>query len=96
MNITEYTVEKIGDPFGILTGDRYDFFLRVEVPEDDELYMEAGLSLKVLFIVTEESEKIANYHFIDDATEKILEFELEEDEEEMVAAFCKEHYKEAL
>ncbi|PLR78409.1 pullulanase [Bacillus sp. V3-13] len=96
MNITEYTVEKIADPFGILAGDRYEFFLKVEVPEDDELYTETGLSLKVLFIVTEDSVKISNYHFIDDATEKILEFELEEDEEEMVAAFCKEHYREAL
>ena len=48
VNITEYTVELIKDPTGILTGNRYEFFLNISVPEDDELYHENGLQLKVL------------------------------------------------
>ena len=38
MNITEYTVEQIKDPTGILAGRRYEFLLNIEVPEEDELY----------------------------------------------------------
>ena len=28
LKIESYTVEKLEDPFGILSGDRYEFFLR--------------------------------------------------------------------
>ena len=54
MNITEFTVEKIKDPTGILTGERYEFYLTIEVPEDDDLADEQGLQLKVLYGVEEE------------------------------------------
>ena len=46
MNITEYTVEEIIDPTGILTGNRYEFMLNIEVPEDDELYDVKWITIK--------------------------------------------------
>ena len=36
LKITEFTVEQIKDPTGIITGNRYEFYLNIEVPEDDE------------------------------------------------------------
>ncbi|WP_394231667.1 DUF6509 family protein [Niallia oryzisoli] len=95
MNITEYTVEQIKDPTGILEGERYEFFLTIEVPEDDELYTEHGLQLKVLFLVNNEQTKIVSYHFYDSIENKYLEFALEDDEEKMVYDFCLTHYHEA-
>lgn len=91
MNITGHTVEKLEDPFGILSGERYEFFLNIEVPEDDELYTENGLKLKVLFVIEEGISRISHYHIIENTTEKYLDFELEEDEIKMVEAYCKEH-----
>jgi len=95
VNITEYTVEQIKDPTGILEGERYEFFLTIEVPEDDELYTEHGLQLKVLFLVNNEQTKIVSYHFYDSIENKYLEFALEDDEEKMVYDFCLTHYHEA-
>ncbi|WP_338447866.1 DUF6509 family protein [Niallia oryzisoli] len=95
MNITEYTVEQIKDPTGILTGDRYEFFLTVEVSEDDELYNEHGLQIKVLLFVDGEQAKILNYHFYDSIDNKYLDFALEDDEEKIVYDFCLSHYHEA-
>jgi hypothetical protein len=94
VNITEYTVEQIKDPTGILSGERYEFFLNIEVPEDDELYNENGLQLKVLYSIDDKQSKILNYHFYDSLTNKYLEFALEEDEEKLVEEFCKEHFQE--
>ncbi|MDZ5473790.1 DUF6509 family protein [Bacillus sp. 31A1R] len=91
MEIISHTVEKIEDPFGILSGDRYEFFLNIEVPEDDELYSEHGLRIKVLYIVDENGSRISHYHIFENNTEKVLEFELEEDEESLIKAYCQEH-----
>lgn len=95
MNITEYTVEQMTDPTGILTGDRYEFFLNIEMPEDDELYEEKGLQLKVLYYVDENQTKMLNYFFYDSLENKYLDFELEEEEEKLVNDFCLAHYHEA-
>lgn len=95
VNITEYTVEQIQDPTGILTGNRYEFMLQIDVPEDDELYRENGLQLKVLYFVDENEAKILNYHFYDSLDNKFLDFALEEDEEAMIQEFCQAHYNEA-
>lgn len=94
VNITEYTVEKINDPTGILTGDRYEFFLSFEVSEDDELFEEKGLQLKVLFSQDENGAKILNYHFYNSIENKYLDFELEEEEEQVVKEFCQAHIEE--
>ena len=88
VNITEYTVELIKDPTGILTGNRYEFFLNINVPEDDELYHENGLQLKVLYYADENQSKVLNYHFYDSLENKFLEFALEEEEEKLVTNFA--------
>ncbi|WP_335871545.1 DUF6509 family protein [Bacillus sp. 2205SS5-2] len=93
MNITGHTVEKLHDPTGILSGDRYEFFLTLEVPNDDELFSEHGLYLKVTFVNEEEASKIAQYQFIEQTTEQYLDFALEEEEEELVKSYCQQNIK---
>lgn len=96
LNITSYGVETMKDPFGILSGERYEFFLDIEVPEDDELYTEDGIYVRVIYGVDESHAAIIKYEIFDAKTEKMLDFELEEDEEKAIEIFCKEHYSEAL
>lgn len=91
MNVTGFAVEKLEDPFGILSGDRYEFFLDIEVDEDDELYNENGLLLKALYVVDGAEEKISNYSLLESATEKYIDLALEDEELEMILTFCKEH-----
>ncbi|MEH7093304.1 DUF6509 family protein [Neobacillus vireti] len=89
LNITGHEVEKLEDPFGLLSGDRYEFFLELEVDEEDELYSEKGVGLKCIFVHDESGDKITSYHFFERVTEKVLDFEFEEDEEELVLNYCK-------
>lgn len=95
MEIKEYTVEKVNDPTGILTGERYEYFLSLEVEEEDDLASEQGLQLKVLFFVEEDSAKILNYHFYNSIEDKYLDFALEDEELTEITGFCKEHFTEA-
>lgn len=94
MEINSYTVEEIKDPTGILTGLRYEFFLNIDVEEDDELYSESGISIRVLFYKDQEDARILNYHF-QTGTGEILDFALEEDEEAEIQRFCSEHAESA-
>lgn len=94
MNIIGHTVEKLEDPFGLLTGDRYEFFLDLEVDEDDELYSEKGIGLKVIYVVDTDNAKISTYYFYEEGSEDFLDFALEEDEEEYVNQYCKQHLPE--
>ncbi|WP_307474904.1 DUF6509 family protein [Cytobacillus purgationiresistens] len=89
MDISSFTAEEIKDPTGILTGKRYEFFLDIDVDEDDELYSDQGIRLRVLYYKGEEDEKILNYHFQDNATKSILDFALDEEEEIIIGKFCK-------
>ncbi|AIM15310.1 MULTISPECIES: DUF6509 family protein [Neobacillus] len=89
MKIIGHTVEKLEDPFGLLTGDRYEFFLDLEVDEEDELYSENGVGLRVLFGIEENQGKIFNYHFYEKGNDEVLDFALEEEEENMVLNYCK-------
>lgn len=91
MQIDEYIVEKLVDPTGILTGDRYEFRLYLTLEEDDELYTEEGTGLRVIYKVDGEEQGIASYHFFERSTEEVLDFELEEDEMDLVLEFCKMH-----
>lgn len=95
MNITGHSVEKLQDPFGLLPGERYEFFLDLEVDEEDELYSEKGVGLKVIFVIDEGTNKLSHYHFYEKGTEKVLDFALEEDEEELVRNYCLEHKEES-
>ncbi|RFU61587.1 DUF6509 family protein [Peribacillus glennii] len=94
--ITGYSVERLKDPFGILSGERYEFFLDIDVPEDDELFSEKGLYIRVLYTVEADRHEIIKYDIMEKETEQILDFELEEDEEAAIDSFCKEHLSEAI
>ncbi|MDF2902636.1 MAG: hypothetical protein K0S25_274 [Bacillus sp. (in: firmicutes)] len=91
MKITGFTVEKLEDPFGILSGDRYELYLDIEVDEDDELYLENGLRLKVLYVAEDGEGKIVSYSLLENTTDKYIDLALEAEELEIVAAFCKEN-----
>jgi hypothetical protein len=91
LTITGFGVQLINDPFGIIEGERYEFFLDIEVPEDDEVYSEKGLYIKVLYRVQEDQSGIVKYDIFEKETEKHFDFDLQEDEEALVETFCKEH-----
>ena len=91
IEIQSYTVEKLEDPFGILSGERFEYLLEIAVPEDDELYSEKGLMLRVIYVVDNNKDQISKYEFIENETQNVLDFELEEEELSMVLSFCKEH-----
>lgn len=91
MNITGHTVELLEDPFGLLTGERYEYYLNIEVDEEDEIFTDKGLLLKVLFLVNGEERRILQSYFIEQGTEKVLDFELEDDEVVQVKTYCEEH-----
>ena len=93
--ITSYSAELIKDPFAILTGERYEFLLEIEVQEDDDLFSENGLNLRVIYLVEEGKTGILSYEFLDRLTEQYYDFELEDAELAEVSAFCKEHYEGA-
>jgi hypothetical protein len=94
LTITGYTVELIKDPFGILTGKRYEFRLDIEVPEDDELHSDNGLYIRVIYVVDENQERIVKHEIYERSTEQLLDFELEDEELVVVAAFCKDNLPE--
>jgi hypothetical protein len=94
MNIIGHTVEKLEDPFGLLTGDRYEFFLDLDVDEEDELYSDNGVGLKVIYVIDDQGPKISHYHFFEKGSENVFDFALEEDEEELVKAYCADHIAE--
>lgn len=94
-NITDYSVELVKDPFGILTGTRYEFILDIQVDEEDELYSANGIYLRVIYGVEEGKGTIIKYHILERVTDKYLDFDLEDDELAEVEAFCKEHYAQA-
>lgn len=92
LTITEYSVELVKDPFGILTGKRYEFILDIEVPEDDELFSENGLYVRVIYGVEENRSRIVKYEIFEKSTDKYVDVELEDEEMAAIEAFCKENY----
>jgi hypothetical protein len=94
MELTLQSIEKLDDPFGILTGDRYEIFFHLEVPEDDELYHEGGLLLKVLYVVEESLSRISHYHIYEQDTNKFIDIGLEDDEEAIVKEMCEKHIQQ--
>jgi len=95
LTINGYSVEFVKDPFGILSGKRYEFLIDIELPEEDELHSEKGLYLRVVYSVEESGNRIIKHEIIEKETDRHLEFELEDEEEKFVLAFCEEHYNEA-
>ncbi|RKJ70004.1 pullulanase [Butyricicoccus sp. 1XD8-22] len=95
MEIREYSFEEIKDPTNIIEGKRFEFLLDVEVDEDDELYSEFGIEIRVIIGQMEEEVRMINYFLIDKKDNQYLDFGLEEDEEEMILQFCKEELLKA-
>jgi hypothetical protein len=91
MNILGHNVEKLEDPFGLLSGDRYEFFLDLDIDEEDELFSEKGIGLKIIYAVVDHESKILHYHFFEKGTDKVLDFALEDDEEELIKRYCEEN-----
>jgi len=94
LNIIGHEVEKLVDPFGLLSGDRYEFFLELEVDEEDELFSEKGVGLKVILVSDENGDRITNYHLYEKDSDKVLDFALEEEEEELVLTYCQQNKAE--
>lgn len=94
LTFSSYTVEDVRDPFGILSGKRYEFVINLDIPEDDELYVENGVSARAIVKAEEGDVKVVSYDLLETTTGKLLEFDLEEDEEAELAQFCKEHLPE--
>lgn len=94
MEITEYTIEKMDDPFGILEGDRYECLLYAEVDEEDELFSPEGFYVRVLYVVTPSEEKAVSVMLHNRADGQVLDFDLEEDERDLAVAFVKKHLHE--
>ena len=94
LTITNHTVKLIKDPFNILTGTRYEFILEIDVPEDDELYFEDGLNVRVIYAVDEIRTGIVKYEILERTSERYVEFDLEDDEIAVVDTYCREHLSE--
>ncbi|SEM88073.1 DUF6509 family protein [Paenibacillus sp. OV219] len=90
--ITEFEVNKIKDPFGIVIGDRYEFRLDLDIEEDDELYTESGVYVRVIFRVDGEESSVVKYELHERGSGNYLDFDLEEEEEQFIESFCKENF----
>jgi len=93
--LEEYTVETVADPFRILSGERYEFMIDVNVEEDDELFHEEGVRLRVVYAVNEGQGKVVSYEFQTADAGKYIDIEMEDDELAMVEQFCAENYSQA-
>ena len=90
MDITQFSVEEILDPTNIIEGKRYEFILDVEIDEEDELYHEAGIEIRVLIGEKDGEPFILNYFIIEKGQNEYLDFALEDDELAMILAFCQD------
>lgn len=94
LTVQSYIVEYIKDPFGIISGQRYEFMVHLDIAEDDELYVDGGVSARTIVKVENEVVSIVTYDLMSTTTHQILEFDLEEDEEAELLQFCKDHLPE--
>lgn len=88
--VTEVEITEIADPFKILIGKRYELMLDLEVEEDDELFDEQGVKLRVVYVVDEEKSAISRYEFLNAVTSKYIDIEMEDDELAYITQLCKE------
>ena len=91
LDILAYTMEEILDPTNIIEGQRFEFLLDINVDEDDELYTEGGIEIRAIVAKKDGEMALANYFITAKASGELLDFALEDDEEESILTFCKEH-----
>ncbi|SEU11207.1 DUF6509 family protein [Paenibacillus sp. NFR01] len=94
LTFKSYTVEYIRDPFGIISGKRYEFYIELDIPEEDELYEENGVTVRAVVKMDDAGFSLVTYDLLETTTGRLLDFELEEDEEQELAAFCETHLPE--
>ncbi|MCM3130095.1 MULTISPECIES: DUF6509 family protein [unclassified Paenibacillus] len=94
LEMRSYRFEEVKDPFGILAGTRYEFHIDLDVEEDDELYSENGVYIRVIYRTSEADSGIVKYELYESVTDQYLDFDLEEDEIAVLDAFCKEKLTE--
>ncbi|MGM9929270.1 MAG: DUF6509 family protein [Bacillus sp. (in: firmicutes)] len=94
ITITEFEAQLLNDQFGILTGNRYEFLLYLDVPEDDELFQESGVYVRALYLVDGEKKELLSYSLMERGENQVLDFELEDDEVKMITDFCEKYYAE--
>ncbi|WP_336636410.1 DUF6509 family protein [Lysinibacillus fusiformis] len=95
MEITQFSMEEILDPTNIIEGKRYEFILDIEIDEEDELYHEAGIEIRVLIGEKAGEPYILNYFIMEKAEGEYLDFALEDDELEEILVFCEEEITKA-
>lgn len=95
LNIVEFQVEYVKDPFGILDGRRYEFIVDLELDEEDELYSPHGVYVKAIYRTAESGSGIIKHELYERTTNRYLEFELEDEEVAELETFCAAHYMEA-
>ncbi|MGE7600381.1 DUF6509 family protein [Lysinibacillus fusiformis] len=95
MEITQFSMEEILDPTNIIEGKRYEFILDIEIDEEDELYHEAGIEIRVLIGEKAGEPYILNYFIMEKAEGEYLDFALEDNELEEILVFCKEEITKA-
>jgi len=88
--VTELELSEIADPFQILKGKRYEFIMNLEIEEDDELFDEQGVQLRVIYVVDGENYSIARYEFLNAVTKKYIDIEMEDDELMYIDQLCKQ------
>lgn len=88
--VTEVEITEIADPFKILAGKRYELILDLDVEEDDELFDEQGVQLRVVYVVEEAKSSISRYEFINATTKKYIDIEMEDEEFAYIEQLCKE------
>lgn len=89
LEIVDYHMEQLHDPTGILEGERYEFIIDIQVPEDDEMYTDNGLHMKLIYAVEGETGRIAQYQIFEKHTETYLPFALEKEELDKINEFCR-------
>ncbi|WEK54477.1 MAG: DUF6509 family protein [Candidatus Cohnella colombiensis] len=89
LTVSKHSVEYVKDPFGILSGKRYEFVLDLEIEEDDELYLEQGVNAKVVYKVDEEKSGILTCDLYERTTDRYISMDLEDEELVALAEFCK-------
>lgn len=73
------------------SGGAKNVLTKAEIDAEDELYSEKGVGIKVIYVSDVDYDKISSYYFYERGSEKVLDFALEEDEEELVLTYCRQH-----
>lgn len=95
--IREFTMEQMKDPFGILTGERFELLLDLIIDEEDELYTEEGVRLRVIYLKEANGDsRVLKYEFLNAASNGYIDMEMTEEEELFIDAFCKEQLDQPL